>query len=100
MSNDVLSKEEIIKIAKLARLTVSEEAASNLTKEINSILGYVKQLDEIDVSSIEPMSHVHGSTNIFRPDIPKASFGIENLLDIVPDASGRFIKVPIIVDQE
>lgn len=100
MNNEVLSKDEIIKIAKLARLIVSNEDASGLTKEINSILGYVKQLDQIDVSNIEPMSHVHGSTNIFRPDIPKTYFGIERLLEIVPEASGRFIKVPIIVDQE
>jgi aspartyl/glutamyl-tRNA(Asn/Gln) amidotransferase C subunit len=95
----MLSKEEVYKIAKLACLNLSEDEVSALQRELNSILGYIEQLKKIDVRGIEPMSHVHGSTNVFREDAVQESLPFEAVEQNIPETSGRFIKVPIIIEQ-
>jgi aspartyl-tRNA(Asn)/glutamyl-tRNA(Gln) amidotransferase subunit C len=95
-----MKKEDVLKLAHLARLTLSDEEADALVVNLSSILEYVKQLDSIDTANIEPMSHVHGFTNIFREDVVEPSLPIQEALQNAPDTSGRFIRVPIIIDQE
>lgn len=95
-----LSREEALKVAKLACLKISDEEASTLTTNLNDILGYVGMLSQVDVSGVEPTSHAHGSSNVFREDTLLPSLPVESLLKIVPASSGRFIKVPIVIDQE
>jgi aspartyl-tRNA(Asn)/glutamyl-tRNA(Gln) amidotransferase subunit C len=95
----MISESDILKLARLARLTLSGDATKQLTGNLNSILGYVKTLESIDVSKIEPMSHVHGVTNVFREDTVEPSLPIEKTLENAPDSSGRFIRVPIVIDQ-
>lgn len=94
-----LTEDDVKKIASLANLTFSPEELSRFTNELSSIFGYVEQLQKIDVSNIEPTSHVHGATNFFRPDVVEPSLPIEDGLSNAPDRSGRFIRVPIIIDQ-
>ena len=98
--NKKLSRDEALKVAKLACLTVSNEEADRATEKLNSILGYVGRLDEVNVEGVEPMSHVHGSTNVFREDVVTPSLPVKELLAITPASSGRFIKVPIVIDEE
>lgn len=95
----MISEKDILKLARLARLTVQSDEVSRLVGDLNSILGYVEKLQSVDVSKIEPMSHVHGVTNVFREDIAEPSLPIEQTLAAAPDASGRFIRVPIVIDQ-
>jgi aspartyl-tRNA(Asn)/glutamyl-tRNA(Gln) amidotransferase subunit C len=94
-----LSREEALKVAKLACLSISGEEADKVTEKINAILGYVDRLQSVDVSQVEPMSHVHGSTNVFREDELRPSLPVQELLSITPSSSGRFIKVPIVIDE-
>jgi aspartyl-tRNA(Asn)/glutamyl-tRNA(Gln) amidotransferase subunit C len=95
----MLSKDHVFKIARLASLNLSEEEATTLEKELNAILGYIEQLNKVEVRGIEPMSHVHGSTNIFREDTVQESLPFEAVEENIPDTSGRFIRVPIIIEQ-
>lgn len=95
----MISEADILKLARLAKLTLGKEEASKLTNDLNSILGYVKNLEAVDVSKIEPMSHVHGITNVFRDDKIEPSLPVEQTLAGAPDSSGRFIRVPIVIDQ-
>ena len=95
----MLSKEEVLKIADLAHLTCEGEELEQLTKEFNAILEYVQQLEKVDVSDVEAMSHVHGSTNIFREDESKETLSTEEVLKNAPDSSGTFIKVPLVIEQ-
>jgi aspartyl-tRNA(Asn)/glutamyl-tRNA(Gln) amidotransferase subunit C len=95
----MIDENDTRKIAKLAHLKIADADIASYTKEVNSILEYVNQLQKIDVSNIEPLSHVHGSTNIFREDTVVASLSNEDALRNAPDKSGRFFKVPIIIDQ-
>ena len=89
-----------MKIARLARLSIKPEQTERLSEKFNEIIEFVKQLDQYDTSSTGAMSHVHGTCNVFRNDEVEPSFGSDVVKDIAPDVSGRFIRVPIIVDQE
>ncbi len=95
----MISENDIIKLARLSKLTVGKEEVARLTTDLNSILGYVEKLQKVDVSKIEPMSHVHGVTNVFREDEVELSLSIDDTLAAAPDKSGRFIRVPIVIDQ-
>lgn len=90
--------EDVQKLAKLSHLHLEGGESERLSAQLSEIIGYVQQLEAVDVSGVEPMSHVHGSTNIFRNDVAQPSMGIESLMQNAPDRSGRFIRVPIIVE--
>ena len=95
----MIGENEVKKIAKLSFLTVKDEELKSAAQELNSILEYVNQLQKADVSNVEPMSHVHGSTNIFREDVVAPSLSNQEALQNAPDTSGRFFRVPIIIEQ-
>ena len=102
----------IRKIAGLARLEVSDDEVERLSSDLKSILGYVEKLSEIDTADVEPLSHVHGENNRFREDVvfceataSQEEVAIhenkkEKIRTNVPERSGNFIKVPLIIDQE
>lgn len=96
----MLTKADVLKIAKLARLHLSDDEVAALAKELDGILEYVKQLEKIDVTSVEPTSHVHGVTNVFRNDVVSPHLPVSEALRNAPDSSGRFIRVPIIIGHE
>lgn len=113
----MISDDEVKKLASLARLELDPAFTPVITEHLNSILGYVQRLDAVNTSSAEAMSHVHGATNVLRQDESKAvgstsepaplgnptietqeMLPAEGLLQNVPDHSGRFIRVPLIVE--
>lgn len=95
----MLSKELIRKLAKLARLQVEETEVDPLLRDLNSILGYIQQLDKVDVSTVAPLSQVNGLTNVFRNDLIADPLSAEDSLRNAPDLSGRYIRVPLIVEE-
>lgn len=96
--NETLSHERVQKLGTLARLHVSPDESAQLTEKLNSILEYVRKLEAIDVTGVEPMSHVHGVQNVFRDDVLQPSMPNDEGLRNAPDRSGRFIRVPIIIE--
>lgn len=95
----MISKEEIKKIAQLARIKILESEEEKLQKEVSSILDYVDTLNEIDVSTIEPQSHAANVCNVVRSDeAEEANVELreETAADIIksaPDHDDGFIKV-------
>lgn len=63
-----LSKEDVLKLARLSRLRLSDEEIEQFGAEISEILGYVEQLSAVDTKGLEPTSQVTGLTNVMRPD--------------------------------
>lgn len=63
-----LSTEDVLKLARLARLKLSDEEIEKFRDEISAILGYVKQLQDVDLNNLEPTLQVTGLTNVTRPD--------------------------------
>ena len=89
-----ITKEEIIKLAKLARIGLSEEEISSLEKEMSSILEYVELLKEVDVTGVEPTNQVTGLLNTTRQDkIVDPQISREDLLANAPETENGFIKV-------
>lgn len=95
----MINDDDVNKIAKLAYLTVSQNEVEAVKNKLNSILEYVKHLQSVDVSNVAAMSHVHVSTNVLREDKVEPSLSNEEALKNAPDKSGRFIRVPLIIDQ-
>ena len=91
---------EIEKIAELARLSLKADEKAKLAGELEAILGYVKSLEKVDTSSVEPTSHVLNLENVFRPDQVKNTDARDKVLKYAPLADGKFFKVPKVVDRE
>lgn len=66
-----LSKEDVLKLAKLARLRLTEEEVTKFQQELSAILEYVALLDGVDTSGLEPTFQVTGLTNVLREDVIK-----------------------------
>jgi len=94
------SSEEIQKIALLARLSVGDEEAEILGRDFNSILEYINKVGKLDLAKVEPMSHVHGSTNVFRDDAALQEEDTGKYLSLAPASCGDFVEVPIIIDRK
>ena len=88
---------KIERIAELARLNLKPEEKQKLGKDLGAILDYVKKLDALDTSKVEPTSHVLNMENVFRADEAKPSNAAEKALEHAPETEGSFFKVPKIV---
>ncbi len=94
--NRMITDDDVRKLGKLSRLVIKEEEIPALATKLNSIIRYVDQLKEYDVSAVEPMSHARVSTNVFREDIVGQHLSIEEVLKNAPDSIDRFFRVPLI----
>lgn len=91
-----LSKEQVVQIAKLGRLSLNEEEIEKYSKELNAILGYVETLQELDTNNVEPMVGAVEFRHITREDklIKTSPEDLKKILENAPDSAGTFIKVP------
>jgi aspartyl-tRNA(Asn)/glutamyl-tRNA(Gln) amidotransferase subunit C len=90
-----LTKDDVLKLAQLARLCVSDSEVIRYQDEINKILGYVEQLQDIDVTNVEPTSQVTGLHNVVRKDVisPSSSTPAELLQNAPEVTEDGYIKV-------
>lgn len=89
-----LSKEDVLKLARLTKLELTEEEIETYSKELTEILGYVEQLSKADVAGLEATTQVTGLTNVLRAD-KVINYGVDqqSLLKNVPSRQGNSIKV-------
>src|SRR5579859_7971692 len=89
-----LSRDDVLKLARLARLTLTDEEVERYRKELSEILQYVEQLQNADVTGLKPASQVTGLTNVMRDD-QVDDYGVtpDDLLRIVPHVQDQQIKV-------
>lgn len=85
-------------IAKLARLSVSEEEKELFGPQLNGILSYMEKLNELDTKDVEPTSHVLSLSNVMRDDMPGNSIPKEDALMNAPDHTDKFYRVPKIIE--
>lgn len=95
-----ITTEEVRHIAHLARLKLSEEEISRFGSQLDSILGYVRKLDEVDTTNVEPTAHPLPVCNVFRDDTPASSLTPDAALANAPASDTPFFKVPKVLDQE
>ncbi|MBO0740087.1 MAG: Asp-tRNA(Asn)/Glu-tRNA(Gln) amidotransferase subunit GatC, partial [Hyphomicrobiaceae bacterium] len=82
------------KIARLARIKITDEEAKALEQELSGILDWVKQLDEVDTKGIEPMARVVAMTLKRRPDVVSGGDMADDILANAPAREGPFFIVP------
>jgi aspartyl-tRNA(Asn)/glutamyl-tRNA(Gln) amidotransferase subunit C len=90
---------EVRKVAKLARLDLSDEEVKEFSVQLNAIIGYVERMNELNTDGIEPLAHCLPISNVFRKDIVKESLGTEKTLANAPQKDGAFFKVPKILEE-
>lgn len=87
------------KVAKLARLELTETELKEFTVQLAEILEYVQKLNELDTEKIEPLAHCLPISNCFREDKVRPSLGTEKALANAPQREDEFFKVPKILDE-
>jgi aspartyl-tRNA(Asn)/glutamyl-tRNA(Gln) amidotransferase subunit C len=93
-----IDAEQVRKVAKLARLELSEAEVEEFTDQLGAILEYVEKMNELDIADVEPLAHCLPISNVFRTDEVKPSLGTEATLANAPQRDGPFFKVPKILD--
>jgi aspartyl-tRNA(Asn)/glutamyl-tRNA(Gln) amidotransferase subunit C len=90
-----ITDDDIIKLAKLSRLSLDKAEIPKFRQELQSILNYVEQLNNVDVSGLEPTSQVTGLKNVTRPD-EEINYGPtpKELLKGAPQSEADMFKVP------
>lgn len=92
--------DQVKKVASLARLELSESEQQQFTGQLNSILDYVQQLDELDTQDVPPTTRAIEVSNITRPDTLETFADREAILDSAPEREEDFFRVPKIMAGE
>lgn len=95
-----INRTMVTSIAKLARLSPSDEEVDVLVHDIARILEYFAMLSDIDTSNVVETTHVGGLVDVMRPDVAAPSFPADVLLANAPDTEGAWLKTPKILDED
>jgi aspartyl-tRNA(Asn)/glutamyl-tRNA(Gln) amidotransferase subunit C len=93
-----LSPEDVQKVALLSRLRLSGPELDRFTIQLNRIVGYVEQLQELDTEGVEPMAHPLVIENVFREDEVRDSLDRDVALQNAPKQRNGFYLVPPVLD--
>ena len=93
-----IDKDTAARVAKLARIRVNEDDLPALAQEFNAILGFIEELNEVDVEGIEPMTSVTPMRLPRREDVVTDGHQQEKVLSNAPDAREGFFAVPKVVE--
>lgn len=93
-----LSREEVAKVALLARLRLTPEELDTFTGQLNSIVGFVGHLQELDTAAVEPLAHGVEVRNVFRDDVRIDSLPREEALANAPKRNADSFLVPVVLE--
>ena len=96
----MLAREEVLHIARLARLKLTEEEIELYREQLGRILDYFKKLEELDTSDVEPTSHVLDVKNVLRADEPRPSVSQEEALRNAPKKRDGYFEVPQVIERD
>ncbi len=89
-----ISKEEVLHVAALARLALSDDEIERLTGELDRILDAVGIVSELDLDGVPPTSHPLDLVNVWAEDVPHDSLPLEDVLQNAPSTEGASFRVP------
>jgi aspartyl-tRNA(Asn)/glutamyl-tRNA(Gln) amidotransferase subunit C len=90
----VIDREQVLHVARLARLALTEEEVETMARELSGILDHVDRIGELDLEDVEPTNHVVDLENVLRPDEPRPSWPRERMLEEAPDPADGAFRVP------
>ncbi|PLS05656.1 Asp-tRNA(Asn)/Glu-tRNA(Gln) amidotransferase subunit GatC [Neobacillus cucumis] len=94
-----ISTDEVKHVANLARLAVTEEEVEKFTKQLDKIITFAEQLNELDTENVKPTYHVLDMKNVLREDVPQKGLPREEVLKNAPEHQDGQIKVPSILGE-
>ena len=92
-----LTREEVLHVAQLARLSLKPEEIELFTRQLNDILAYVEKLQELDTGDVAPMTHAVPLTNAFREDAAREGLPRDQALENAPASEEGAFLVPRII---
>ena len=93
-----MTKDEIRQVASLARINLEEKELEHLTKNLDDILHYIAKLQKLDISQVQPTSHVLPINNVFRQDVIRPSLSQEEALNFAVAKHKGSFKVPQVIE--
>ena len=94
-----ITKEEVQKVAQLARLELNVDEINNHAEQLEKILNYIRQLEKIDTDDVACTMRAIEVTNVFRKDEKKNFDSTEELLELGPSREDEYFKVPKIINE-
>ena len=99
MSDVKITLAEVEHVARLARLTLGADERERMRSQLDTILGYVEQLQRVDTAGVEPTAHVLPLVNVMRDDEVRPSYPADAMLADAPDPRGGQFRVPRILEE-
>ena len=93
-----ITKQEVEKVAKLARLELTESEQTAFATQLSQILTHVETLKRYDTTGVQPTATVLGQVNVFRPDVVRPSLPVDRAVDNAPESIDGFFVVPKIIE--
>ncbi|MXQ53962.1 Asp-tRNA(Asn)/Glu-tRNA(Gln) amidotransferase subunit GatC [Shimazuella alba] len=94
-----INRAQVEHVAKLARLSLSEEEKTQFTSQLNDILQFAEKLNELDTDNVEPTSHIYPIVNVMREDTVKPSLDRKKVLLNAPDQKDGSFRVPAVFEE-
>jgi len=94
-----LAREDVAKVAMLARLALSDAELDRMTSELSAIVGFVSLLEELDTAAVAPLAHPLDTQNVFRDDVPTPSLTTAAALQSAPRHDGECFLVPAVLGE-
>jgi aspartyl-tRNA(Asn)/glutamyl-tRNA(Gln) amidotransferase subunit C len=89
-----ITKEEVLHVARLARLELSDHEIDRFTGQLSAILEAVAKVSELDLSDVEPTAHPLDLVNVWAEDDPRPCLSLDDALANAPEREGGFFEVP------
>jgi len=89
-----ISRDEVLHVARLARLALTDDEVERLTSELGAILDAVGVVSELDLTEVEPTSHPLDLVNVWADEEPRPSLPLEDVLANAPETEGGLFRVP------
>jgi aspartyl-tRNA(Asn)/glutamyl-tRNA(Gln) amidotransferase subunit C len=90
----MIDRDQVLHVARLARLSLTDEETERMANELSGILEHVEAIGELDLDGVPPTTHVIALENVLRPDVVTPSLERERALAGAPDATADSFRVP------
>jgi aspartyl-tRNA(Asn)/glutamyl-tRNA(Gln) amidotransferase subunit C len=94
-----LSREEVLKVARLSRLSIPEDQVEAYGAALSAILGYVERLRGLNLEGVEPLTHIGEAVNRLDEDVPGPTLPTAVLMKMAPQTMEPFVKVPKVIEE-
>jgi aspartyl-tRNA(Asn)/glutamyl-tRNA(Gln) amidotransferase subunit C len=94
MIRRVIDRDQVLHVAKLARLKLTDQEVEKMASELSGILEHVEHINELDLENVEPTSHVVAIENVLRADEPRPSWSSDEVLERAPEPASGSFRVP------